>query len=179
MMSPQTSLTWMQFHCTSILPGSTAINSIFPATYHNSSNHCFQLKMLTYISLLMWLMLHKSNQLPTTNSATSIQFQFYYSCNLTPAFTWSKLASFAAEFGNPASNAALKCDKAIYKALVLYSDVLLFGVLKTYYETLKSLKNCNLQLSSWINAFTAYQNARTDLNMVTCSTCRRYGLKDQ
>lgn len=159
------------------MPGWTAINSIFPATYHNSSNYCFQLKMLTYITLLMWLMLYKSNQLPTTNSATSIQFQFYYSCNLTPAFTWSKLASFAVEFGNPASNAALKCDKAIYKALVLYSDVLLFGVLKMCYKTQKSLKNCNLQLSSWINAFTAYQNARTDLSVV--ATCRRYSLKDQ
>lgn len=103
MVSPQTSWTRMQLHCTSILPGWTAINSIFPETYHNSSNHRFQLKMLTYIFLLMWLMLYKSNQLPTTNSATSIQFQFYYSCNLTPAFTWSKLASFAVEFGNPAS----------------------------------------------------------------------------
>lgn len=75
----------------------------FPVTYHNSANHCFPLKMLTYISLPMWPMFHKSNKLPTTNLASSIPFQFYYSCNFKPAFTGCKLPSFAVEFDNPAS----------------------------------------------------------------------------
>lgn len=75
--SPYRSLTIFSYAVPALPQTQTRINSaIHSDLLQFIEPQCLRLKMLTYISRLLWPTLYKSSQSPATNSKTSIQFQF-------------------------------------------------------------------------------------------------------